>query len=95
MENLIGFLIRIKDFWIGRLANIQFWVRVILISFLPILGYFGLSGTDLTSWTIVWDILVRFFSNPYLVGLYLITLYQSFVSTKKKTLNKELEGEKE
>ena len=95
MEKLIGFLVRIKDFWIGRLANIQFWVRVILISFLPILSYLGLSGADLTSWTIVSDTLVRFFSNPYLVGLYLITLYQSFVSTKKKTLSKELDGGKE
>lgn len=94
MEKLISFLIRIKEFWIGRLPNVQFWVRLVLISFLPVLGYLGMNGTDLTSWTIVLDTLVRFFSNPYLVGLYLITLYQSFVSTKKKTINtvnKELE----
>ena len=73
----------IKGFWQSRIKSVQFYIRIILISFLPVLGYFGLTGESLTSWVQVADVLYKFIQNPYLVATYLVTLYQSFVSTKK------------
>lgn len=65
-----------------RYKNIQFYIRLGLISFLPILSYFGLSQTDLTSWSQLGSVILEFMKNPYLLGLYGITLYQSFKNTK-------------
>ena len=74
------------EFLKERSKNIQFYIRIVLISFLPILAYFGMTGTDLTSWAVLGDTIVKFFSNPYLLGLYIITLYQSFKNTGTKEL---------
>lgn len=65
-----------------RYKNIQFYIRLGLISFLPILTYFGISETDLTSWIQLGKVVIAFVQNPYLLGLYAITLYQSFKNTK-------------
>ena len=67
-----------------RGKNPQFYVRIILISFLPILSYFGLSSADLSSWAGLGNVLYEFISNPYLLGLYILTIYQSFKNTGDK-----------
>ncbi|MDD2370827.1 MAG: phage holin [Firmicutes bacterium] len=74
----------LRQFFKERVQNPEFYIRVILISFLPILSYFGMSQTDLTSWASIGDLVVRFFSNPYLIGLWLFTLVQSFRNTGAK-----------
>lgn len=52
--------------------NIEFIIRFVLSIFIPVLVYFGMETKDLTSWGIVWDIFVKFISNPYLIGLSII-----------------------
>lgn len=74
----------LKQFFKDRSKNPQFYIRVILISFLPILSYMGMSEADLTSWLSLWEALKQFVSNPYLLGLYVVTLYQSFKNTGVK-----------
>lgn len=49
--------------------NMLFWIRFIGALLVPVLAYMGIRYEDLTTWGAVWDIIMRFFSNPFLVFL--------------------------
>ena len=51
-----------------RYKNIQFYIRLGLISFLPILSYFGLSQTDITSWSQLGSIILEFMKTHIFWG---------------------------
>ena len=53
--------------------NKTFLLRVAFALALPILAYFNLKLEDLVSWGVIFDLLGKFFSNPYLVGLTIVT----------------------
>ena len=55
--------------WLVRFKNRVFVIRLLLAIILPILTYFGLKFEDLTSWGGVYELLLKFLSNPYLSGL--------------------------
>lgn len=55
--------------WLVRFKNKAFIIRLLLAIILPILTYFGLKFEDLTSWSGVYELLLKFLSNPYLIGL--------------------------
>lgn len=49
--------------------NIQFILRFVAALLIPILAYMGLEMKDITSWPKLWDVLLQFLLNPYLVVL--------------------------
>lgn len=67
-----------------KLKNWQFYLRILLITFLPILTAMGVEHNSITTWQHLGQVALEFVSNPYLVGLWLFTLYQSFVNTDNK-----------
>ena len=66
----------------NRAKNYQFWVRIAAISTLPILSGLNVKVEELSTWDALADVLLRFISNPYLVGFYIFTLIQSFTNSK-------------
>lgn len=54
--------------WKLRLQSPQFWIGLIGVIGSPILTYMGMTTADLTSWQSIWDMVVTFVSNPYLIG---------------------------
>lgn len=44
----------------------------------PILGYAGITMSDLTSWYIVGQTLLGAISNPYVVGMIAVSLFNAF-----------------
>lgn len=52
--------------------NRAFCMRFALAIALPVMTYFGLKFEDLKTWGDIGNILVKFISNPYLVGLTII-----------------------
>lgn len=52
--------------------NITFIIRFLAALVIPILAYLGLEVKDLTSWTLIGDVLLQFISNPFLLGLTVI-----------------------
>lgn len=54
--------------------NIQFLFRFFAALAVPVLTYFGLTFEDITTWKSVWDLIVDFLSNPFLVG---VTIYNA------------------
>ncbi|GGA30925.1 phage holin [Psychrobacillus lasiicapitis] len=61
--------------WKVRFKNKQFWLMVLLAITAPISAYYDVSGSDLTTWMSVWDLVVCIVSNPFVlfsigVGIY-------------------------
>ena len=54
--------------------NKTFLLRAAFALALPILAYFNLKLEDLVSWGVIFDLLGKFFSNPYLVGLTIVNI---------------------
>jgi len=65
-----------------RYKNIQFWLRIILISALPIFSGLNVKLEQLSTWDELLCVLSRFIGNPYLIGFYIFTLVQSFTNSK-------------
>lgn len=55
--------------------NILFISQVIISVVIPILTYFGLQASDLTTWSKVWETFVQAISNPYVVVMVLASLF--------------------
>ena len=63
--------------WKVRIKNPLFWVQGVLAVFTPILAYLGLAADDLTSWKILGEILLEAVSNPYVLGLVIVSLWNA------------------
>lgn len=58
-----------------RLKNPWFWIQLGLTVLTTILGYFGLTGADLTSWPVLGQTLLDAISNPYVCGIVLASIW--------------------
>lgn len=47
--------------------NKAFVTRVFIAVFIPILTYYGLKVTDITSWNVLLDLMAKAFSNPFVL----------------------------
>lgn len=61
--------------WKVRIKNIQFWIAVAAIVLGQVFSYYGISGADLTTWKSVWELIVNFVSNPFILVSTLIAVY--------------------
>lgn len=57
--------------------NILFLSQVLLSVLVPILTYFGMQLSDFTSWQIVRDTLLQAASNPYVIIMSLVSLFNA------------------
>lgn len=62
-----------------RIKNWSFWVSVAISIAAPILAYFGLTAADITTWPGLGRLLLDAVSNPYVVGLVAVSLYNTLV----------------
>ena len=63
--------------WRVRFKNPQFIAQLIVSVFVPILAYLGIAAEDLTSWSVVGEVLLEAISNPYVLGLVVVSVYNS------------------
>lgn len=68
----------------NRTKNFQFYLRIMLISFLPIMALMSIQPESLSTWQALGQAFKDFLSNPFLIGTYIVTLYQSFLDSKNK-----------
>lgn len=69
MKKIVNFPLRFK--------NPVFWAQVLLAVLVPILTYFGLTVQDMTSWAIVGETLLKAISNPYVIALVVISVFNA------------------
>lgn len=70
--------------WKVRFKNPLFYVQIILSVLTPILTYMGLTATDLTTWSVLGDVLGQALSNPYVLSLVVVSVYNALVDPTTK-----------
>lgn len=60
-----------------RFKNPVFIVQVILAVLAPVLAYAGLTVQDITSWKALGGIIINAASNPYVLGLAVVSLWNA------------------
>ena len=63
--------------WKIRCKNPVFIAQLILAVLTPILAYAGLTLQDLTSWAALGQILLGAISNPYVLGLIAVSVWNA------------------
>lgn len=63
--------------WKVRFKNPLFIAQMILAVLTPILAYAGLTVKDLTTWKALGDLLISALSNPYVLGLVVVSLFNA------------------
>ena len=62
-----------------RFKNPVFIAQIVMSILLPILSYAGLTVQDLTTWKALGDILLGAISNPYCLGLMVVSIYNCLI----------------
>lgn len=76
--------------WKVRFKNPLFLTQLIMSVLMPILAYAGLTVEDLTTWKALGDLLLGAFSNPYVLGLVAISVYNSIIDPTTKGVSDSL-----
>lgn len=63
--------------WKVRFKNPTFYVQLVLAILTPILAYTGLVFADLTEWSTIGNLLKEAYSNPYLLGLIAVSVFNA------------------
>ena len=63
--------------WKVRFKNPVFIAQLVMAILVPILAYFGMSTEDLTSWSILGNTLLSAISNPYVIGLIIVSVWNA------------------
>lgn len=63
--------------WKARLNNPVFIAQTVLAIILPILTYMGLTVQDLTSWSALFDVLWTAISNPYVLVMVIVSVWNA------------------
>ncbi len=79
-----------------RFKNPVFIAQLVLAILTPILAYAGLTAQDLTTWGALWNLLVEAVSNPYVLSLVIVSVWNALndpttkgVTDSKKALTYE------
>ncbi len=73
--------------WKIRFQNPVFVAQIVLAVLTPLLAYVGLSFEDLTTWGTLWELVVEAYSNPYLLGLIVISVFNTVTDPTVKGLS--------
>ena len=63
--------------WKVRFKNPLFIAQMILAVLTPIFAYAGLTVKDLTTWQALGDLLMGALSNPYVLGLVVVSVFNA------------------
>lgn len=67
--------------------NILFIAQVIVSVVIPVLTYFGLQASDLTTWSKVWETFIQAISNPYVVVMAIVSLFNAVTDPTTKGIS--------
>lgn len=73
--------------WKIRFKNPIFISQLILAIFVPVLAYMGITLEDLTTWGAVGRVLLEAVSNPYVLFLVVVSVYNAITDPTVKGIN--------
>ena len=69
-----------------RFKNPVFWTQIVLSVLTPILAYTGLTTNDITTWTKLLDLIQDALSNPYVLSLVAVSVWNTLNDPTTKGL---------
>lgn len=73
--------------WKVRFKNPIFVAQLVLAILTPILAYAGLTAQDITTWGKLGNLLLGAISNPYVLGLVAVNVYNAITDPTTKGFN--------
>lgn len=73
--------------WLVRFKNPTFWISVVIAIFTPILAYMGITAEDLTTWQSVATLFKEAVSNPYMLLLIAVSVYNAVIDPTTKGIS--------
>lgn len=73
--------------WKVRFRNPYFWVQIGVTILTTIFAYLGLSVEDLTTWSKVGQVLLEAVSNPYILGVVVVSVFNAIQDPTTKGLS--------
>ena len=70
--------------WKVRVKNPLFWAQVGLSILTPILAYAGVTAEAITTWTALGELLVGAVSNPYVLAMVLVSVWNTVTDPTTK-----------
>ena len=70
--------------WKVRFSNPVFIGQLILSVLVPIVGYFGLNLSDLTTFSMLGQVLLDAVTNPFVLGLVAVSVYNAITDPTTK-----------
>ena len=77
--------------WTVRIKNPMWWVQIALAVLTPILAYAGLTVEDMTTWAALGDLLLDAVSNPYVLGLVAVSVWNAINDPTTKGMSDDAE----
>jgi phi LC3 family holin len=63
--------------WTARIKNPVWWAQMVLSVLTPILAYAGITAADVTTWAMLGNLLWGAISNPYVLGLVAVSVWNA------------------
>ena len=73
--------------WAVRFRNPLWWAQVVCAVLLPVLAYFGLAWSDMTTWPSIGGVLLRAAKNPVVVVSVLVSVFNAVVDPTTAGVN--------
>lgn len=73
--------------WKIRIKNPVFIAQIVMAILVPILAYLGLTVQDLTSWPALVNVIGQALTNPYVLGLVVISVWNAVNDPTTKGLS--------
>lgn len=65
--------------WKVRFANPEFIKSLALAVFVPLLAYYGMNWTDMTTWAAIGELFVQAIQNPVVVLSVVVSVYNAII----------------
>lgn len=70
--------------WKVRFANPEFWKQIAMAVFVPLLAYYGMNWTDMTTWAAIGELFVQAVKNPVVVLSVVVSVYNAVIDPTTK-----------
>lgn len=70
-----------------RLKNPIFYIQILMAIASSVLAYMGITASEITSWGKLWEIICQALSNPYILFISVISIYNSLIDPTTKGIS--------
>lgn len=70
--------------WKIRFKNPVFYIQLIVSIISSIFAYMGITASEITSWYKLFEIIRQAFSNPYIIFIMVISIYNFLIESSQQ-----------